>query len=387
MQAAVSFLYPAVLVLLSTLADAYEIAFFPYFLGLFYGADPTPPILWSVYPRFSCNAVSFEGYPPNNRYTQNILVRTAADGIGPPKAIMFYESDPGHPDPCGADKQELLGVFYPDKPSQQILPTESRGSITHWRELDEKSPEWELVKRDELLPGDVLRWNWNDHIWDLEPETIRNEVFDADQAYHTVDESDRSNPDTGAFLDNSQSDSTSPGLSTGGGNVHANFNPLWTPQQEVPDADVHAPSYRDYRNWRMREAGEYRPIPRSFLAKYTYDQLRRMGYVVDAEMEARLNAELDMEQARRKDAENFYENLRMSQFPGGDQFLEDLIWGWSPAGNEQPGDTLDSQLATEVGTLDNDMAPVQGQPAEYDADRSEVNTEYTTGFSPEPRSS
>ncbi|KAJ6257058.1 hypothetical protein Dda_7942 [Drechslerella dactyloides] len=382
MQAAMKAFSLAATIFISTLADAYEIAFFPYFLGLHYGADPTPPILWSVYPRFRCNAVSFDGFPPNNQFTQNVLVRTALDGAGPPKAIMFYESDPGDSDPCGADKQELLGVFYPDKPSQQILFTESRGTITHWMELNEQSPQWETIRENGLLPGDVLHWNWRVNAWEHDSDAITNEAFDADIAYHDVENYDTSSPSPAAFLEDTESESNSPEINTSEA-VLASFDSLWPPPQEVPDAEVFAPKYRDYRNLRLQEASEYRSIPRSFLTIYSYDQLRRMGYVVDMKLEAQRNAALDMEQKRRKDAEVFYEALRTNQFPAGNQFLEDLIYGWAPAGNWQPNGTLQGPSETEMERIEDGSSP-NGQ-VDYDADRSEAVTDNSPGpggFSP-----
>ncbi|KAF3231265.1 hypothetical protein TWF192_000176 [Orbilia oligospora] len=157
---------------LPLLGMAFEIAFSPYNMYLapetFFAYKPLPEFNWSVYPRYTCNAINWEGFPKNSEgFVANILFREAPGTPARiPQVVAFYSARgnraPGHHlDPCRYDNLAILAHIGQNQEDTlgRIVKLSPRRSnlLTHWREIipDSNTIEWMDINSDEIRPWHI----------------------------------------------------------------------------------------------------------------------------------------------------------------------------------------------------------------------------------------
>ncbi|EPS43486.1 hypothetical protein H072_2506 [Dactylellina haptotyla CBS 200.50] len=305
---------PLVLAAVQLGVTAYELAFFQEFLGNDYGHLPTRQIHWHVYPRFRCNAIDFTGFEHDEDdvergfFVQNIIVRTAAEGVGPPKALVLYQ------------RNSPLSDSYSPCDGQSI----QRGEVKVYpfdEDLMFDSEFRDAIESDEEIDGDGGDEARSIGIATAHSDHINEDVVEDMEQYY----------------------------------VHG--NPRLVIRQSVPDDDVYWTDFRDWRNRRIKVAREYRMLPSELTNKYSFGQLRRMGYIVDEEMEKEMRWRFEADQRRVREEENFYEAIHDDEIAGldnGDPYLEDLVWHWPPQEKLPDVDTVQRMLDLET-ELGNDV--------------------------------
>ncbi|KAF3091124.1 hypothetical protein TWF103_011757 [Orbilia oligospora] len=160
------------LAVLPFLGMAFEIAFIPYNMYLapdtFFAYKPLPEFNWSVYPRYTCNVINWEGFPTNSEgFVTNILFREAPRTPAKiPQVVAFYSARgnkaPEHRlDPCRYDNLAILAHIgqNPEDTSGRIVKLSPRRSnlLTHWREIvpDSNTIEWMDINSDEIQPWNI----------------------------------------------------------------------------------------------------------------------------------------------------------------------------------------------------------------------------------------
>ncbi|KAF3918664.1 hypothetical protein AA313_de0205706 [Arthrobotrys entomopaga] len=360
--------------------SAYQLAFFPEFLGTDTASRPTSQVIFHTYPRFRCNAIDFAGHSDeddvedldrnyahdpkrgDNFFVQNIVLRISAVATGPPKAIAIYDADPNAAHPCDLDEYMTRVIrWLPLKPSTQSYFTTFTGYMTHFKEIRQGDREWAIVAENKLRPGDVAGWDMRKESWDVSRKDVDVYPFDQDLAFdgtfaNNLDSDDEDDAEALRILDELDhntvhSDSLDENDPKDMEFLHFFGNPKWSTRQEVPPQSVYRKGYRDWRNYRLKRAKEYRRLPIWLTRKFGIDRLRKMGYVVDMDLERQLKAELVRDLARSEQAEKFYEGLHEVGYGNsvtGNQALDDLIWGWPPREEQANVDSMQMLMSIDV---------------------------------------
>ncbi|KAK6543856.1 hypothetical protein TWF694_000583 [Orbilia ellipsospora] len=342
----------------------YEIAFHPFWLAVH--GEALYPLNYRVYPRFTCNPVPLEDLDSRtDNFVQNVVVRTAADAVGPPKVIVFYNARPPLEGqayrtlPCAFRNGVAAAYFREDKPSTQVFYVQNEGKFTHFKEIDEGMPEWgRIVDELELEPSEV-GYNDGDGWWMTHDDEITLHDFDWDEGYSSgldytfrgVDDKTQST-DIGEAVSGDEWDIEFDGpYWNPSGELGPEWRPRepygtrWAPGQVVPDWEVYRPDFREWRNWRI-SLGDYRPLPSEFTEEYSYEQLKEMGYMVDEEREELMKGQMEELQrnARSREQENakIRAQNRELDFAREAQFMQDLARLQSVP--SQPVDPLDVLL-------------------------------------------
>ncbi|KAK6519386.1 hypothetical protein TWF281_003220 [Arthrobotrys megalospora] len=399
------------------LSDAFEVAFSPYNMYdaqvSFFAYKPLPQLNWSVYPRYRCNAINWEGFPKKNvGYVRSILFRSAEGTPAPiPRVVAFFEagSDSVNSDlqnPCawmnarivvhiGENLNDKLGAIV------KISPDYNR-YLTHWMEIipGSETPEWQLIQ--DLKMGnwrlayrktaysddwDVrrgeksgiseipIRWDpWyfasmvddvhsveRDHLVDPEVDSDDELIAKSENGYNDGDISDSYEVDDSDSNDDGDDDDNDGGNDDGSVKCERTAygsdedepqepagkrayippqpeiirgNPRWVYRPRTGCRGPH-PEYTEWRNKRMRDAGEYNAFNRNvnpYFYQKSYDQLMDMGNIIDPELERQQLEEFKRQQEGVRAAELFYEALRDEINPDGKgsrtSEMFDGIWQW-----------------------------------------------------------
>ncbi|KAK6537651.1 hypothetical protein TWF694_011825 [Orbilia ellipsospora] len=371
--------------------SAYQLAFFPEFIENDQKSNPTPQIYFHTYPRFRCNAIDFTGhdndddssmdldknnaYDPERRgngFVQNIILRMTSASTGPPRAIAIYDADEGAENPCDIDGYMIKVIrWYPRKPSTQVYFTLFRGYMSHFKEIKEGDREWAIVAENNIRPGDVAQWKTKTEEWIVHQKEVRVFSLDQDLTFdaefdNDLDSSDSDDAETQRIMDELDHNTVhSENLDEKDyGDMEPFYvfgNPKWSIRQKVPPQMVYNKRYRDWRNYRLKKAKEYRRLPIWLSEKFSAQKLRDMGYVIDVDLEEQLRGELINDVLRSEQAERFYEKLPEVGFGGPEnKALDDLIWGWPPPEEQTNVDPLHMLMS-----IDFDDNTVPYNPYDY----------------------
>ncbi|KAK6501642.1 hypothetical protein TWF481_009475 [Arthrobotrys musiformis] len=331
--------------ILLPLAVAYEIAFYPYWLGL--DSEGDDPMNYRVYPRFKCNKIIHEN--AGQDFVQNIIVRVA-EGATTPGLLVFYAPSEDDEEPCHEENGVVAAYFYKDKTEvQQRFYTERGGGMTYFREVGDDTDEWAiLVDWLGLQPGEAaLRVNgdgdedfkeywkkWDDTSVELYP-------YDEEHGYNTMaDYSYGEDDENEGTLREAAEGVVWPAIEGEYGNIFA-------PHQRVPDEDVYYESFRNWRNARIR-FGDYRPITSEFTNIYPVEELRDMGYIIDDAIEARMRQQRQQERLDNLELERVYEEDRVKHQNAQEMYTRvgDMFNGGEFGSNVNPPDVNDQRRKT-----------------------------------------
>ncbi|KAK6348305.1 hypothetical protein TWF718_006109 [Orbilia javanica] len=309
-----------ILGILIPLTVAYEIAFYPnWFYGL--ASEDEEPLYFHVYPRFQCNKIVADP-GVNPRHTQNVLVRVSEEAIGP-GLIVFYDAGPDDDEPCHDENARSAAYFFKNnKPSQQLYYTHSSGYMTHFMEVDDTSELWSLlvdwvgIKPGSIATRDDQKNEDGEDIpkW-IEDDTDEVEVFayDHDHGYNTGGEY--------SFGEDSEENMREPAEGVNLPEMEPEYGNEYAPGQKVPDHKVYWDTFRNWRNARIRFGG-YRPITKEFTDKYSVDELRNMGYIIDDEKETQIRQQRDREKQQALNDERAFEKARYDQMEDEEKYTQ-----------------------------------------------------------------
>ncbi|KAF3906360.1 hypothetical protein ABW20_dc0104250 [Dactylellina cionopaga] len=249
------------------LSTAYEVAFYTSRLPFSEVTHPTSFINYQMYPRFTCNEIPAEdlevgvfeeergeGEGEEHPFT-NILVRTASDAVGPPKLLLLYRApEDMHRGiaPCAFRNGVAAVYWFGEKPSVQVISVQANIRATHFKEINERMPEWtRLVRGFEMRRGQNLEKVGADGEWEIGEERV--EVLDFDVS------SDEEDYEDGDVIIEGQE------------------------EEEVDQVPA---------SWRVASTiagSDFAPEE-----ELGFDQLRRMGYSIDDTWEERRARELEV---------------------------------------------------------------------------------------------
>ncbi|EPS38357.1 hypothetical protein H072_7950 [Dactylellina haptotyla CBS 200.50] len=225
-----------------------------------------------------------------------------------------------------------------------------------------------------MVEGQVVYKDNLDGEWFAYGDTVDVRDFDADLAYasdmdytfRSGDDDDSRTVSTNVGLDRSGDEwdlefagpypvSFGPGLEP---DIQVPYGTRWAPGQMVPDWEVYRSDYRDWRNWMISE-GNYRGLSSDFTDRYTYDQLRRMGYLIDEPREMAIRRRKAEVQELAREAEGGYEQIRGAERairgePALDlnsEYMQNLFQISTPDGGSASLDPLATLMDIQVDEL------------------------------------
>ncbi|KAK6507435.1 hypothetical protein TWF481_005868 [Arthrobotrys musiformis] len=153
-------------------------------------------------------------------------------------------------------------------------------------------------------------------------------------------------------------------------------NPRWIYRPTRPVATIN-PAFRKWRNDRIIQAGDYRPIPtvsddgvEDTLRGVPYDELIAEGWIVDKQAEAEYQEKREREREGIREAEIFYDLLSQEEKSGTlGQTVYDKLWEMEEPGYK-PTDPLTQLLNIDTNDPEmrvedeGDIADVAGPPGQ-----------------------
>ncbi|KAK6501944.1 hypothetical protein TWF481_009762 [Arthrobotrys musiformis] len=387
---------------------AFEIAFNPYNMytapGIFFADKPLPEFNWSVYPRYSCNAVNWEGYPLEAKgFVADILFREAPGTPAKiPQIVAFYRADfpgPDQFDPCLPGNIKLIARIgrNADDPVGRIVKLSPwKGNrITHWQEInprDLQTFEMDVVRQLKLEPWNMAfkvarnRFGATSFNWEIKPGNAENgymtesyiclfgfNYYERRQGYGSDYNEDEQGYDTESDLDELADELTvytsDEDVPAGGRSPGRLERVLPAPREIIRDNSRWVyrptttckglyPAYVNWRNDRIRNAGDYiRYDPNTYLYKQSYETLIGRGNIIDVELDKQQQEEFKRQQAGVRAAELFYETMAGEVNPPRSWIKRnpalDEIWLWdNPEKMEYaPADPLQALLDVESNNI------------------------------------
>ncbi|KAK6358655.1 hypothetical protein TWF730_007978 [Orbilia blumenaviensis] len=182
------------------LNTAFEIAFTPFNIysapDTIFAYKPLPEFNWSVYPRYSCNGVNWEGggYTRNSTgFVSNILFREAPGTPARiPQVVAFYDARLGRTfqersEPCHFNNARMvayIGTKLDNLDLGRIVRISAQGGrrMTHWKEIIPawQNPEWVLIQYAGMKPWSTayrIPNTGSDIKWDIKPTDAENRLI------------------------------------------------------------------------------------------------------------------------------------------------------------------------------------------------------------------